>query len=259
MKGIVIVSMILLFVSSIALAQESTEVIINQIDQLLESGEYEKAIALNRQLRLQEPANSDHIYREAMIYYEMARRESGGVNPYYQTAIQLLDETITVAQQQRMPVEAIVELYNNKASIHWEFGNYRNSMEEAQKVLQLDPNNAMAHYNIGNAWMWLGFLVDPQSPPENYVKQAIYYYEEAIELNQGKWLMPYAYYFAGVIRYHKNDLETSEKYLLTFLYEMVYIEEVLNRQLSNYDLRIIDIAIRIIEEIQEANPPNLSN
>lgn len=257
MKRILLVALsitILTIYFSSVLANEVDEdlEVLLQIDDALRQKDFNTALKLNNQLKEKDPSNYDHYRREALIYAEAARAVgTASGNRYYQDALILLDNTIHLAQRSGASPKEIAALYNDKAYIHWDFENYRGVIEEAQKALRLDPNNAIAYSHLGNATMWLGYLMNPENPPKEYVERSAAYYTRAIELSDENDIMPYAYYFVAAQKYEQQDYITVKKYLMKFIEQMYFLSDIVRRELSYFDLLLLDKAIETVAAIDQ--------
>lgn len=241
---------LIMILSSSALANAQDE-LIEKIEQAIHEKRFNDALRLNVELKTKEPLNPEHLRRDALIYLEAARTVDGpSSHTYYQTALTILDNAIRVGMRGYATSREIAEMFNDKALIYWEMEDYRNMMQEAEKALSIDPENAMAYYHLGNAHMWTGFSINPEEPPQEIIEESVKYYEQALDLNQGRLLMPYAYYFVGVDKYLSDDFDTAFTYLLNFLFEMYHRKDQLGETLRNYELRWMDMAYEVLEEIE---------
>ena len=124
--------------------------------------------------------------------------------------------------------EELLEAYNNLSGLYTETGNTEKAMEITRKMLEINPNNAEAHFALGYIYRYAGMLnesifemergvaIDPSNA--SYANACLSYhslgdYEKALkvlEINDGKSL------FETMMKAHiyakQSQIDSSKKY-----------------------------------------------
>lgn len=134
------------------------------------------------------------------------------------------------------------DAYNNLSYAYYNLNEYELSLENAEKAIQIPPNESIEYSNRGNAYYSL-----------YQYEEALQDYEKAIELDSTN---AYAYYGKGSVNYDQGEYEKALQDLDTYLsYEPGDIDAYLyiiwcHYSLGNYvnGLEMADNALLIDEE-----------
>lgn len=175
----------------------------------------------------------------AFVGCETVTREKTDYNIRDSKASSILDNQLKRFEEEAAKYPKVPDYHYKIAAIHFERGEYRESIASLEKAIDLAPENAKYHYQLGRTYMTINEVALAEQhfretvelcPPKRYTgphaalalalakqkrwQEAIAEVKECIEIEPGD---PLSYYYLGVLCDITNDGDGAIRNLREYL------------------------------------------
>jgi len=137
----------------------------------MDAGEFESAKVILEQIVAAEPENAEAYFLLGLTYFNLQM---------YDQAKDFFDRALTI-EPDRAPA-----VHHNLGVLAYQLGDMETAVEEFQAAMELDPQDADTHYQLGAAYLVMAFPMDALEPDAAYLQQSQTEFEQALTLDSDK-------------------------------------------------------------------------